>query len=100
MKSLSDEYLRDRYTEYAGLTWKVFINKQMICDGFKTRQQAHDFINTEIKPLMEKEESIKKIETMNEYNTICCTVDDYAGKQFIKIGLGVPNKKLPDFDGI
>lgn len=92
-----DEYLRDRHMEHNGLTWKVYINKQLICDGFKTRQQAHDFIDTEIKPFIEQENSKKNIEKMNEFNTIICQIDD--GK-FLKLGLGEPNYSLPDFDGI
>lgn len=96
---LDNDYLRDRHMERHRLTWKVYINKKLVCDGFKTRQQAHDFIDTEIKPLMQKEESIKEIEKMNEYNLILGIVNDYEGKQVIRLGLGKPDNSLPDYEG-
>lgn len=97
---MSGEELRDRYRKSHGVTWKVLINQKLICDGFENRDQAHSFIDKEIKPLMEKPESIKKIEKMNEYNLISCVVVDYDGRQWIRIARGIPNKNLPDFDGM
>lgn len=96
---MDNDLFRDRHMERPGLAWFVSVNKQIICDGLKTRQQAHDFINTEIRPLMEKEESRSAIDIMNEFNTILCIVDDYDGKQSIGIGLHRPDTGLPDYDG-
>lgn len=91
-----EDYLRDRFIERPGLTWKVHVDKQLICDGFKTRQQAHDFIDTEIKPFMQNKNSKRNIERMNEFNTIICEIDD---KSFVKIKLGEPDYSLSDFNG-
>lgn len=49
---------------------------------------------------MEKSESIKKIEKMNEYNLISCVVDDYDGRQWIRIAIGRADKELPEFTGM
>ncbi len=93
----NDDFLRDRHMERTGLTWKVFMNKKLICDGFKTRQQAHDFIKDEIKPMMQNEQSIINIDKMNKYNTIIAIIDD---NQTVRIVIGLPNMSLPDFNGI